>query len=172
MQIVKYGDPVLRQKGTDVDKSYPDLKKFANDMFDICRWYRGIGLAAHQVGIPINMFVLDTKVTPLIDGKGVLMPELHQVYINPKIESVGEKKVKFKEGCLSIPGIYDMVERDYAINVSYYDEDFVFHNKLLMDIHAIAFQHEFDHINGILFIDRVSSISRKIMAKKLQKIHK
>ncbi len=158
-----YGDPVLREKSTPVEEFNDELRETIKRMADLMYKVKGLGLAANQVGIPKRFFILDVKQK---EGK----PEL-EVYINPEIlQSEGE--TEYEEGCLSIPGYYAKVERYAKLYIRAFDPDGNPFEKELTGLHAIAFQHEYDHIEGILFVDRLSPLKKELFKRWWKKREK
>src|ERR1051325_1172732 len=171
LPIVAYGDPVLRKKSAKVEKEHPRLKELIADMFDTMHEAPGIGLAAPQVGHSIRLFLVDSEQLfkeddeeksksngkPRFTGK-----PLKQVFINPKMVKEFGKKWVYEEGCLSIPGIREEVERDDTIVIQYHDQDFKLHEKEFDGITARIIQHEYDHIEGVLFVDRIKALKRQL----------
>ena len=150
--IVVYGHPVLRKKAVDINSDYKNLPSLIESMFETMYYCQGVGLAAPQIGLSIRLFVIDT--TPFSDED----PEAEgfkKVFINAHVlEEVGEKW-KFNEGCLSIPGIRDDVERNETITLRYTDENFVEQEQSFDGMIARVIQHEYDHIDGVLFTDKL-----------------
>ena len=166
LPIIKYGSPTLRKKAFDIDRvdSFPEL---VQNMAITLKNADGIGLAGPQVGLLKNIFIIDTS--PLED-KGVEIIE--KAFLNPDIIHFSENKVYYKEACLSIPGINEEVLRPDKIEVRYRDENFDWHEEVLEGIVARIFQHEYDHLFGILFIDKISAIRSKLLKSKLREIVK
>lgn len=167
--IVAYGHPNLRKESVDIDKDYPDLQQFIEDMFETMYVSNGVGLAAPQVNRSIRLFVIDA--TPYAeDFPGET--ELKKVFINARIvEETGEEWA-FNEGCLSIPDIREDVMRKSDIRIEYYDENFVFHSQEIKGVLARVIQHEYDHLDGILFVDRINPLRKIIIKRKLADITK
>lgn len=169
LPIVAYGDPVLRKVGVEITPDYPDLKQLIDNMFDTMERSRGVGLAAPQIGKAIRLFIIDS--TKMYDeeesGKG-----LCEVFINAKIIDEVGKEWKFEEGCLSIPTIREDVSRMSDITIQYYDRDFKFQEKSFNDLTARVIQHEYDHIEGKLFIDYLPPLKKTLLKGKLEKISK
>jgi len=168
LPIVKYGSSLLRQHTLDVlpEEKYREL---VNNLFDSLNTKEGIGLAAPQIGILKKMFVI---AVPLNDDKGDKVLYLRRAFINPVVINKSDVKVYYNEGCLSIPGIYEDVLRSESINVRYFDKDFNLVEEQLDGIVARVFQHEYDHLEGVLFIDRLNPLKRKLLARKLNQIKK
>ena len=176
LPIVAYGDPVLRKVSKDIDKDYPDLDQLIENMWETMYASHGVGLAAPQIGRAIRLFVIDTE--PFSDDEDLSEQERSQlaeskmVFINAKIiEETGEEW-SFNEGCLSIPDIREEVMRQPTVTIEFCDENFEKKTQTFDGILARVIQHEYDHIEGKLFTDKLSSFKRKILEKKLIKISK
>jgi len=166
LPIVAYGDPVLKKIGTDIDKDYPELKDLIANMFDTMYYANGVGLAAPQIGLPIRLFIVDTGEDE--DGN----PGYKRVFINAQIlEETGEPW-NFNEGCLSIPDIRENILRKPNIKVKYFDENWVEHTDDVDGMPARVIQHEYDHIEGKLFTDKVSILRKTMLKSKLDAISK
>ncbi len=163
------GSPVLRKVAVDITKDYPNLDEFIENMFETMYSSDGIGLAAPQVGASIRLFVIDT--TPISEEDPDFV-SFKKVFINAKIIERDGDEVKSSEGCLSIPDVREDVYRDDIITIEYYDENFEFHTETLEGMSAIVLQHEYDHLDGILFTDKVSPLRKKLLKKKLVNISK
>ncbi len=166
MPVVIYGAPVLRKKSFDIDRKY-DYSALSVNMMQTLKKEKGVGLAAPQVGLLKNLFIIDT--TPYEND---ISEVFEKAYINPEILNYGEEESYFQEGCLSIPGIFEDLKRPSRVEVRYRDLEFKWHEELLEGIAARIFQHEYDHLQGILFIDKLSSLRRKMIKKKLDQIRK
>ena len=165
--IVVYGDPVLRKKAVDIDKNYPKLPELIENMFETMYYCKGVGLAAPQIGLSIRLFVIDT--TPFAD-EDENADGFKKVFINAHIvEEIGDKW-KFNEGCLSIPGIREDVERNEYLTLNYMDENFVEHTEDFDGVIARVIQHEYDHIDGVLFTDKLSPLRKRLIKGKLTAI--
>lgn len=165
--IVAYGDPVLKRMGQEIDKSELDVKKLAEEMFETMYNAHGVGLAAPQIGKPIRMFVIDTANMHDEESDG-----MKRVFINPEIiEEYGDDWA-FEEGCLSIPGIREDVFRAEELKLRWYDENWVEHEEIFDDMNARVIQHEYDHIDGVLFTDHISGLKKRLLKKKLTNISK
>lgn len=179
--IVVYGDPVLRKKCVDIDASYENLPQLIKDMYETMYDANGVGLAAPQIGKAIRLFVIDA--TPFAEVDEDEEPEFTEeemkqmngfkkTFINARIlEEVGEEW-KFSEGCLSIPKIREDVLRKPKLTIEYYDENFKKHTETYDGVIARVIQHEYDHIEGILFTDKISPFKRKLISGKLTDISK
>lgn len=176
LPIIAYGDPVLRKTGKDITNEYPNLDALLENMFDTMYEARGIGLAAPQVGVPIRIFIVDA--TPfeedeeLTEEERAFLSTFKQVFINAKIiEETGDEWA-FNEGCLSIPDIREDVFRNDTIKIEYLDENFEKYTKKFDGIVARIIQHEYDHIEGILFTDKLSALKKRLIKGKLSNISK
>lgn len=165
--IVMYGDPVLRQKAKDIEKG-TDLKQLIEDMYETMHAASGIGLAAPQIGKAIRLFVVDG--TSLEDEED--MEEFKQPFINPLILEEDGEPWPFEEGCLSIPGIREKVSRKEEVTVRYYDAEWNLHEETFDGMKARIIQHEYDHIEGKLFVDYLTPLKRKLLKSKLTDISK
>ena len=177
LPIVAYGDPVLKKEAEDIEKDYPELKKLIEDMFETMYEASGVGLAAPQIGKDIRLFVVDGSPFAEEDGdepdpRAEGIENFKQVFINPIIEDETGEKWSFKEGCLSIPKIREDILRKERIRITYYDENWNFKDEIYDGYAARIIQHEYDHIEGILFTDHLSAIKKKLISKKLQNISK
>lgn len=169
LPIYLYGQPVLRRETEEVPQDYPELKKLVADMFETLTQADGCGLAAPQVGLSLRMFIVDGSVL------GEDYPEcvaFKKAIINPEILEESEETISYSEGCLSLPGISENVIRPVAIKVRYQDEDFQVHEEVLEGFDARIFQHEFDHIEGNVFTDKISPLRRQFVKGKLANIAK
>lgn len=164
--IVLFGDPVLRKKAEDVPQG-EDVKELIADMFETMRSASGVGLAAPQIGKSLRIFIIDS--TPMED-KGV--PGITKAFINAQILEENGEEWDFEEGCLSIPGIREDVKRESRIKIRYFDEDWNEHLDEYDDIAARIIQHEYDHIEGVLFTDHISPFKKRLIKGKLANISK
>lgn len=176
LPIIAYGDPVLRKIGENIDKDYPDLDKLIANMKDTMKNARGVGLAAPQIGKAIRLFLVDTSPfsqdDELNEKEKDFLKEYKRVFINAKIIKEEGKSWAFNEGCLSIPNINEDVFREEIVTIEYFDEDFKKHTEVVKGLAARVIQHEYDHIEGILFTDKLSSLKRRLLKKKLENISK
>ena len=165
--IVVYGDPVLKKKARDIEKGEMDVKQLSEDMFETMEAASGIGIAAPQIGKSLRMFVVDGR--PIEDED---MEGFRKVFINPQIlEETGEEWA-FEEGCLSIPNIREDVFRNEKLTIRYFDENWEEHEETYDGMKARIIQHEYDHIEGILFTDHLSPLKKRMLKGKLQNITK
>lgn len=169
LPIVLLGDPVLRKVAAPVPADYPDLKKLSEDMFLTMYSANGVGLAAPQIGRSIRMFVVDG--TELTSG----YPECRgfkRCMINPEIIDRSDEEISKEEGCLSIPGVYESVKRPTWIVMRYLDADLQEHEERIEGYAARMTMHEYDHLDGKVFVDKVSPLRKTFIKNKLQKISK
>ncbi len=171
LPIIAYGDPVLRKVSKDIDQDYPNLKQLIDDMFETMYHARGVGLAAPQIGLDIRLFIVDASPFDDDDDKPSYK-NFKKIFINAYITDESGKEWPFSEGCLSIPEIREDVNRLSKINIKYLDENFAEHEESYDGILARIIQHEYDHIEGKLFIDKISPIKKRLIAKKLDAISK
>ena len=167
LPIYIYGQPVLRKVSEDITSDYPDLKEFIANMYETLAVSEGIGLAAPQVGKNIRVVIIDLD--PLSED----FPEykgFRKTYINPHILEVDEESEKenMEEGCLSLPGIHEKVSRYTRIHVQYMDEDFNVYDEWVSGYLARVMQHEFDHLDAKMFIDRISPLRKQLIKSKLK----
>lgn len=176
LPIVAYGDPVLRKVGKEIDADYPDLSKLIADMKETMYNAQGVGIAAPQIGRDIRLFIIDA--TPFAEDEDVSEEErkvlegFDKVFINAKILNQEGEEWAFNEGCLSIPDIREDVFRQKTITIEYQDENFKKYSETLTGLAARVFQHEYDHIEGVLFTDKLSSLKKRLIKKKLESISK
>lgn len=176
LPIVAYGDPVLRKVGDDLTTDYTNLKGLISNMWDTMYQASGVGLAAPQIGRPIRLFVIDTS--PFSDDKYLSKEEqkvlkgFKKVFINAQIEEeVGEEWI-FNEGCLSIPDIREDIKRKDTLTITYMDENFKPHTETYKGLLARVIQHEYDHIQGVLFTDKLSPLKKRMLKGRLTNISK
>jgi len=169
MPIVAYGHPVLKKVAKEIAPNYPALQEFIADMWETMYQGDGVGLAAPQVNRSIRLLVIDAS--PYRE-KYPELGEFKKVFINPVIYKEEGEEFSFNEGCLSVPGIREDVMRKPVIHIRYRDEQFVEHDERLEGVTARVFQHEYDHLEGILFVDRISSLRKILLKGKLNDISK
>lgn len=176
LPIVAYGDSVLRKKAIDIKKDQPRLNELVENMWETMYKASGVGLAAPQVGLSLRLFVIDA--TPFSDDEDLSKEEqkilkgFKKVFINAKIEKETGNDWAFNEGCLSIPDIREDVNRKDTITITYQDENFKSYTESYDGLVARVIQHEYDHIEGILFTDKLSSIKKRLLKSRLDKISK
>ena len=164
-----YGQSVLRKVAEPIDKDYPELQTLIDNMFETMYKSEGVGLAAPQIGLGIRVVVIDAS--PMAEEEPSLANS-KMALINPHIESFEGDNVSMEEGCLSLPGIHESVTRKNTIHITYMDENFVAHDEVISGYLARVIQHEYDHLEGHVFTDRISPIRRQLITNKLQNIAK
>lgn len=164
LPIYVYGQPVLRKVAEDIELDYPNLKELIDNMFETMDKADGVGLAAPQIGLPIRVVVinLDVLAEDFPEYKG-----FRKAYVNAHILEVGGEEVSMDEGCLSLPGIHETVKRGNKIRVQYLDENLEAHDEVVEGYLARVMQHEFDHLEGKMFIDHLSPLRRQMLKGKL-----
>ncbi|MFD1095374.1 peptide deformylase [Salegentibacter chungangensis] len=176
LPIVAYGDPVLRKKCKEISKDYPKLDELIENMWETMYNAYGVGLAAPQIGRPIRLFLVDAS--PFADDENIdekereELKKLKKTFINARIVEEEGEEWAFNEGCLSIPEIREDVFRKPQITIEYQDEDFKEHREVYTGLAARVIQHEYDHIEGILFTDKLSSLKKRLIKGKLKNISK
>lgn len=177
--ILAYGHHILKQKCNDIEKDYPELDKLIADMWETMENANGCGLASPQIGLPVRLFIVDSKSTfdnlgeeerkfyfPQ-DDKGIM-----ETFINAKIIQRSEELWEDEEGCLSIPNLFYKVKRNWAITIEYYNRNFKKQIRTFSGTTARMIQHEYDHTEGVLYLDYLKPLTKRLMASKLQKILK
>ncbi len=180
LPITAYGDPILRKRSTDIDSQYPNLAEIISNMWETMYNASGIGLAAPQVNLPIRLFLVDSDFilkkleeeedqsdNDFAGEKGVT-----QVFINAKIHSRVGEEWYYTEGCLSIPNIREDVLRPDEIDIEYYDINFIKHREKFSGLTGRVIQHEYDHIEGILFTDLLKPLKKRLLKNRLERISK
>jgi peptide deformylase len=176
LPIVAYGDPVLKKVAEEIEDDYPKLDELIENMFETMYNANGVGLAAPQIGKSIRLFVVDAS--PFAEDEDLPEEErkelesFKKVFINPIILEEDGKPWNFQEGCLSIPGIHEDVSRKPEITIEYYDENWELLEETYSGVIARVIQHEYDHIEGILFTDYVNPLKKRVLKKKLSNISK
>lgn len=167
--VVLFGSPLLRKVSKSIDKDYTNLDKLVEDMFETMESSDGVGLAAPQIGKSIRLFIIDA--TPMAEDDASL-EGFKRVFINANIlEETGEEW-GFVEGCLSVPEIREEVQRPSTVTIEYYDENFEYKKETFGGVKARIIQHEYDHLDGILFVDKVSPLKKKLLKGRLNNIAK
>ena len=169
LPVLAYGHPVLRRISENIENDYPGLDELVENMFDTMYATAGVGLAAPQIGKNIRLFIVDASpfAEEVPEAKG-----FRRVFINARIiEEVGEE-CSFNEGCLSLPDIREDVIRKPGIRIQYYDENFEYHDDKFNNVMARIIQHEYDHLEGVLFVDRIPNIRKMLLKRKLSDISK
>ena len=176
LPISAYGDPVLKKKAKDIDNGFKDLNKLIENMWDTMYNANGVGLAAPQIGLPLRAFIVDTS--PFADAENMsndefeIVKSFKKVFINPFLINETGDKWDFNEGCLSIPDVREDITRSDTILIKYLDKNFNQHLDSFNGIIARVIQHEYNHIEGILFTDKLSSLKRTLLKGKLLNISK
>ncbi|WP_144892698.1 peptide deformylase [Flavobacterium tiangeerense] len=174
LPIIAYGDPVLRKTGELVTADFPNLKEIISNMYETMYNAHGVGLAAPQVGLALRIFVIDT--TPFSDDDELDSTEQNKLkgfkktFINARMVKEEGELWSFNEGCLSIPDVREDVYRNPTIILEYCEEDFVMKTEVFDGLIARVIQHEYDHIEGVLFTDKISSLKKRLIQKKLKNI--
>ena len=166
LPIVSFGNSILRCKCSPVQENQP-IEDILKNMYETMYNAQGVGLAAPQVGLDLSIFIIDT--TPFCDDENNLIP-LKKEFINPEIIDYSGKDESFNEGCLSIPGLREDVIRKDQIKIRYFDKNFNEHTEKYEGINSRVIQHEYDHLMGVLFTDRVYTLKKKLLKSKLNKI--
>ena len=178
LPILAYGDPILKKESEEIDETYTDLESLIEDMFETMYRAKGVGLAAPQIGKNIRLFIVDGS--PFAekeegeddDPRALGIENFKKVFINPIIEEEGGEEWSFQEGCLSIPKIRENVSRKSDIVISYYDENWELKEERYSGYAARIIQHEYDHVDGVLFTDYLSGMKKRLLKKRLQNISK
>ena len=176
LPIVAYGDAVLKKKAKDIDKDYPKLTELIENMYETMYGAYGVGLAAPQIGLPIRLFLVDTE--PFAEDESFTEKEQEELknfkktFINAQILEEEGDEWAFNEGCLSIPDVREDVFRQPKIKIQYQDENFETHVEEYDGLIARVIQHEYDHIEGVLFTDKLSSFKKRLIKGKLANISK
>ena len=176
LPIVAYGDPVLKKKAIDITKDHPNLEDILSNMFETMYYAYGVGLAAPQVGLSMRLFLVDT--TPFAEDEDLskeeqsALKDFKKVFINAQILDEEGDEWAFNEGCLSIPDVREDVFRKPKITIEYLDENFIKHTEKYEGLIARVIQHEYDHIEGVLFTDKLSVLKKRLIKGKLSNISK
>ena len=169
LPIYTYGNAVLRKETEKISSDYPDLKALIDNMFETMHNAEGVGLAAPQIGLPIRLLVIEVK---KFDEENPEAEDFKIVMINPEMLETSDETETAEEGCLSIPGIHENVSRPKKIKIRHLDTDFNEHIKEFEDFHARVIQHEYDHLEGNLFTDKINPLRRQLLKSKLSNIAK
>lgn len=167
LPILAYGHPVLKKEAVEIDSKYKGIEDLIDNMFETMYESNGVGLAAPQIGKSIRLFIIDSEKMEDDPKKSV-----KEVFINPVIHYNEENFMLYEEGCLSIPHIREDIERPESIKISYRDRNFKKHTKVFNGLTARVIQHEFDHLDGILFTDLITPLRKRLLKKRLDKIAK
>lgn len=163
------GQPVLRKQAEEITPDYPNLQELISNMYETMKKAEGVGLAAPQIGLPIKLVVIDLDVVSddMPEYKGFL-----HAFINPTIIETSEETCQMEEGCLSVPGVHESVKRPKRIHVKYLDENLTEHDEWVDGFLARVMQHEFDHLDGVVYTDHLKGLRRQLMAPKLKQLVK
>lgn len=176
LPIIAYGDPVLRKVATEIKADYPKLDELLANMWETMYKANGVGLAAPQIGLPIRLFLVDTSAfaddDELSADEQKLLGSFKKAFINAKIQEETGNEWTFNEGCLSIPDIREDITRKDTITISYLDENFEPKTETYDGLLARVIQHEYDHLEGILFTDKLSSLKKRLLKSRLSNISK
>ena len=176
LPIVAYGDPVLKKEAVEISNEYPNLDQLIENMWETMYASNGVGLAAPQIGLSIRLFVIDAA--PFSEGEELdaaevtLLKTFKKAFINPTIIEEDGPLWEFNEGCLSIPDVHEDVSRHERIRIHYWDEQFKEQELFLTGLAARVIQHEYDHIEGILFTDHLTPLKRRLLKNRLNSISK
>jgi len=177
--ILAYGHSILKQKCNDIEKDYPELDKLIADMWETMENANGCGLASPQIGLPIRLFIVDSKTTfENLDeqDQGIYFEKndsgIKEIFINAKIIERSAELWEDEEGCLSIPNLFYKVKRNWEITIEYYNRNFEKQIRTFSGTTARMIQHEYDHTEGVLYLDYLKPLTKRLMASKLQKILK
>ena len=173
LPIIGYGAIVLKTKAKEISADYPELNKLISDMYETMYDASGVGLAAPQIGKSIRLFVIDTSPFDTDDfeqNSGFEVKSVKKTFINPIMIDESGENASFEEGCLSIPNIREHINRKSEITIKYQDENFVYHQETFSGILARVIQHEYDHLEGTLFTDKISPFKKKLIKGKLNNI--
>ena len=166
LPILAYGDPILKKMGQEITKDYPNLTEVIENMFETMHEANGLGLAAPQVGLSIRLFIVD-GIPIYNEGKAEDLKDFRKVFINARLLNQQGEEWSYNEGCLSIPTIREDIYRQPSIKLNYFDENFNEFTEEFVGLKARIIQHEYDHIDGMLFTDRISFIRKRMLKNKL-----
>jgi len=172
LPVIAYGDPVLKKKAEEIDENYPNLKELIDSMFETMYASNGVGIAAPQIGRSIRLFVIDASAVAEGEDGDPSCEDFKRVFINPIIFEESGTEWSCEEGCLSIPRIREDVKRKPKLKIEYYDENWELYEEELEGFAARVVQHEYDHIEGILFTDRINPLRKQLLKGKLRDIQK
>jgi len=167
LPIIAYGHPVLKKRCDDVTSDYTDLTLLINNMWETMYNAKGVGLAAPQIGKSLRLFLVDTVQLEKKDEEGI-----KKVFINAEVLHEAGEIWAYEEGCLSIPKLVGDVERQESVTIRYFDEDFMEREETYIGMNARVIQHEYDHIEGILFTQKLKPLKRRLISRKLDQIKK
>lgn len=169
LPIYAYGQPILKKKAERIDENYPDLPQLIENMYETMYNASGVGLAAPQIGLGIRLFIMDTE---QLDKKKEDTKGIKRAFINAEISDYTGGEWAYEEGCLSIPNVLGDVVRDREITIKYMDEHFQEHTETFNEINSRVIQHEYDHIEGVLFTEKLKPLKKRMIKRKLEAIRK
>lgn len=173
LPIYAYGHPVLKKVAVDITPDYPNLDQLLENMWETLKHSDGVGLAAPQIGLSIRLFLVDTlQMNEARDEDNQIPNAIKKVFINAQIIEEDGEDWAYEEGCLSIPDVSGDVERPESVRIRYQDEQFETHEEVFEGINARVIQHEYDHIDGILFIEHLKPVRKQLIRRKLESIRK
>lgn len=172
LPIYAYGHPILRKETVEIEKEYPQLKELLANMFETMYYSKGMGIAAPQIGLNIRVFIVDTMQLDKDERDETSSEFIKETFINPIIIEESGKRWEYEEGCLSIPDVRGNVARQPQIRIEYYNENFELKEKVFDGITARVIQHEYDHLEGVLFVDLLKPLKKRFAQKKLDRIAK
>lgn len=167
LPVFAFGQPILKKKAVDIDNNFPELNGLITDMWETMYSAHGVGIAAPQVGLSIRLFIIDSV---QIMEKDNTFEGIKKVFINAKIIEESGDLWAYEEGCLSIPNITGDVERQQKVRIQYLDENFIKHDEIYEGINARVIQHEYDHLEGVLFVEKLKPLKKKLIQRKLNEI--
>jgi len=167
LPVFAFGQPILKKKAIDIDNNFPELNGLITDMWETMYSAHGVGIAAPQVGLSIRLFIIDSV---QIMEKDNTSEGIKKVFINAKIIEESGDLWAYEEGCLSIPNITGDVERQQKVRIQYLDENFIKHDEIYEGINARVIQHEYDHLEGVLFVEKLKPLKKKLIQRKLNEI--
>ncbi len=172
LPVYAYGQPVLKKKAESIGADYPDLTMLLANMWETMYHADGVGIAAPQIGLSIRVFVVDTGLIERKKDKPSVETDqpFKQVFINAQIIEMNDENISYEEGCLSIPDIRGDVDRPDSIHIRWQDENFREHEATFTGINARVIQHEYDHIEGVLFTERLKPLKKRLIQRKLDNI--
>ncbi len=167
LPITAYGHPTLKKVGEEIDKDYPTLEKLIEEMFETMYHSKGVGLAAQQINKAIRLFIIDAS---LYGDDYEEAKDFKKVFINAKITSFEGDDWEVEEGCLSVPGINEFVKRKSIVKITYQDENFKKHEETYDGMLSRIIQHEYDHTEGVVFVERLPQLKKMLLKRKLNDI--
>ena len=169
LSVMAYGNSILKKKAEKIPRDYDGLSELIENMWETMYNAQGVGLAAPQIGVSGTIFVIDTTQTSDEEKE---VEGIKKAFVNPIMLSAEGERWTYEEGCLSIPNIRGEVDRPQSIRIRYHDEEFNLHEDVFKGINARVIQHEYDHLEGILFIEKIKPLKRRLIKRKLESIKK